>query len=99
MAGRSALIRLPCLPNLPSLTALALFNWGGIVFVFYSIGVKFRRTSKVYPVELLRRSTRRDSTGAYLTGVAKTLHVLVCCSQVLFKKISKKLSYPKTGHQ
>jgi len=26
--------------------------------------------SEVYPVELLRRSTRRDSTGAYLTGVA-----------------------------
>jgi len=26
--------------------------------------------SKVYPVELLRRSTRRDSTGAHFTGVA-----------------------------
>ena len=25
--------------------------------------------SEVYPVELLRRSTRRDSTGAYFTGV------------------------------
>ena len=29
--------------------------------------------SEVYPVELLRRSTRRDSTGTYLTGVPKLM--------------------------
>jgi len=34
-----------------------------------------------------------------LPKLLSPLHVLVCCSQVLFKKISKKLSYPKTGHQ
>ena len=64
------------------------------IFCSYSIGVKFlpRETallilfnwgmpmrSEVYPVELLRRSTRRDSTGEDFTGVAPADGTGVIC--------------------
>jgi len=38
----------PSCPIYPVKPPLPLFNWGGIVFIFYSTGVKFRRTNAAY---------------------------------------------------
>ena len=38
----------PSCPIYPVKPPLLLFNWGGIVFIFYSTGVKFRRTNAAY---------------------------------------------------
>ncbi len=51
--------------------------------------------SEVYPVELLRRSTRRDSTGAYFTGVELSFGCYSMLAKLNMLRTSPKFRFDK----